>query len=170
MLHQPMPTLIAAALLASLLTGCGAHDAHHDGAGGGTQAALPESDAGGQPAVSASGADPLHGTAWALRTIDGAAPPADTAASIEFQEGRVAGSTGCNRYSSSYELGDSGLSIGLAALTMMACPPPQTELEQQFTSALARVGGYRLTDEELVLVDADGAPILEFGPASPAPE
>ena len=38
--------------------------------------------------------DLLAGTSWLLVQIEGSVPPADTAASIEFQEGRVGGSTG----------------------------------------------------------------------------
>jgi heat shock protein HslJ len=87
-------------------------------------------------------------------------------ATAVFEDGIVAGSTGCNRYRAPCRIEGAGLEIGPAAMTMMACDPERTTVEQAFTAALARTVGWARDGEALVLVDAAGAELLRLRAAT----
>ncbi len=99
---------------------------------------------------------------WSLVSgID--APGWEAAApSATFGDGRVAGSTGCNRFNASYTRDGGSLEIGTVASTQMGCEPRVQAVEREFVAALERVGGWRLAGEELVLDDGDGQELLRF--------
>ena len=80
----------------------------------------------------------LAGTQWRLLQLDRNAPvPDDITVTAAFEDRRISGSAGCNRYfagvsaATPYEL-----SIGPAGATRMACPSPQSEVESRFLKAL----------------------------------
>jgi heat shock protein HslJ len=80
----------------------------------------------------------LAGTQWRLLQLDRNAPvPDDITVTATFEDSRISGSAGCNRYfagvsaATPYEL-----SIGPAGATRMACPSPQSEVERRFLKAL----------------------------------
>ncbi|RKQ93410.1 heat shock protein HslJ [Solirubrobacter pauli] len=137
-----MRPLFACALLLLLLTACGNDDR------------------------AASGAT-LEGTPWVL--VSGVDVPGWEAAtpSATFKAGTLSGSSGCNRYSTSYAAEGDTLRLGTVAGTRMACGSPAAEVEAAFTAALARVARWRTDGEQLVLADADDAEQLRFAPASP---
>ncbi|TGD75786.1 META domain-containing protein [Mangrovimicrobium sediminis] len=99
--------------------------------------------------------------AWLLVTLEGEpAPvgaggrPADLV--LDAQEKRVAGFSGCNRYSGSFsDDGNSShgtpLKFGPLAATRRACVDGG-ELEQRFLALLDRVDAYRMSGEELSLL------------------
>ena len=101
----------------------------------------------------------LEGTAWTLSSlpiIDApsapTAPPAGRGASARFENGRIAGSDGCNRYSASYTTTDSTIEIDpRMAATRMACPPEVMERASAFISALARARRFRIEADGLEL-------------------
>ncbi len=74
-------------------------------------------------------------------------------------DGTLSGSAGCNRYTATYEVSGTGLKIGPAAATRMACAEPAGVMEQeaQFLQALATAATYRLEGDRLELRTADGA-------------
>jgi heat shock protein HslJ len=90
------------------------------------------------------------------------APPSAT-----FEDGRLTGSTGCNRYSGQYTAGDGTLSIEGVALTRMACAPPADEVERAFVAAMERVAGFSVDGDELVLLDSEDEEVLRFAAATP---
>jgi heat shock protein HslJ len=135
--------VLAALLAPVLVTACGGDDET-----GADQPATVE----GVPWVLASGAGFEAG---------GAAPTAT------FADGRVTGTTGCNRYSGTYTLDGGRLAIEPGPTTRKACAPPADAVEQAYLAALGRVSGWRVDDGDLVLL-ADGAPALRFRAASPA--
>ena len=114
-----------------------------------------------------SGADPsaLEGTPWVL--AEGAdAAPKGVAQSIRFDAGKVSGSTGCNRFTSSYTLDGSALKIGMIATTLIGCPPPLATAEKAYLAALAKVAAWKTDADGLVLSDAAGAQLLRYTAAS----
>jgi heat shock protein HslJ len=129
-------------LLVGLLAGCAGDDSSTD------PSALD-----GVPWVHIAGVD-----------VDGweVSPPSAT-----FEEGRLTGSTGCNRYSGQYTAGDGTLEIQGLALTRMACAPPADEVERVFAAALERVEEFRVEGAELVLLGGEGEEVLRFAAASP---
>jgi heat shock protein HslJ len=123
------------------------------GCAGGDDASTDPSALDGVPWVHVAGVD-----------VDGweDAPPSAT-----FEDGRLTGSTGCNRYSGEYTAGDGTLEIRALALTRMACGPPADEVERVFVAAIERVEGWRVEGDELVLLDGDGDEVLRFAAATP---
>ena len=112
-----------------------------------------EEDEGGATA----GAESFEGVAWML-----ASGPSAT-----FEDGTVAGSTGCNRFTASYTQDGTALEIGTPVTTRKACPPPADATERAYLAALERVAGWRREGDELTLVDGDGKELLRFREASP---
>ncbi len=63
-------------------------------------------------------------------------------ATATFIEGRVAGTTGCNRFSGGYRVEGPNLSFGALAMTRMACLPPRDTVERAMTAALESTAGH----------------------------
>ena len=134
---------LAALLVTVAISGCGEDD---------------------QPAADAS---ELEGVPWVLASGVDVAGWEDVAPSATFADGRVAGSTGCNRFSGAYATDGESLELGQVASTEMACAPPAGEVESAFVAALQRVAVWSVTDDELVLHDADHEEVLRFRTATP---
>ena len=116
-----------------------------------------------------SDADSREGGQWIVsRGID--VPGWELVApSATFADARVAGFTGCNRFTAEYAIDGETLRIGPIASTRMACMPPADEVERVYLDALNRVKGCRVDNSELVLVDGDGAELLRYRVEAPGP-
>jgi heat shock protein HslJ len=119
-----------------------------------------------EPAVAEEKPDaPLSNTYWKLLTVGGKA--------AEFSEGRreahmilrldgkVAGSTGCNRMSGTYETKGEALTFGPIAATRMFCKGT-AETERLFMAALAKTNGWRTKGDTLAILDGGGAVLATF--------
>lgn len=109
---------------------------------------------------------PLTGTYWRLIELPGdeaiAVDPALRAHLVlDAEQGRVSGSSGCNRLAGTFTVEGEALSFGPLAGTRMACPPPAMELERRFHAALASVTRYAIDGETLTLASSDG-PVARF--------
>jgi heat shock protein HslJ len=85
--------------------------------------------------------DALAGTEWVLRGWGFNDPaPAEPEVTLTYQDGRFAGTSGCNRYFGSAKAGEmpGDLAVGPTAGTRMACPEPQSAVEARF---LKQLGG-----------------------------
>jgi Heat shock protein len=117
----------------------------------------------------------LEGQDWQLRqyrTDAGLRAVADTGnvPVLRFEDGRVGGNVGCNRLLGGYTRdGDRLRMQPNMASTMMGCPPPLMAQEQAVATALMQVAGYRVSDDELLLTDADGVTLLTFTALTGAP-
>jgi heat shock protein HslJ len=102
--------------------------------------------------------EPLMASGWKLISITGAGfdltPSGEVEITLVFTpDGQVAGSSGCNRYFSAVELGETGeMSLGPIGSTMMACPEEIMAQEQLFLQALEGAGRYRLAGDRLELL------------------
>ncbi len=108
------------------------------------------------------GGDPaelLQGGPWEVVEIDGKAVADPTRVTVDFApEGRLAGSTACNRYFGSYALSGEGLRLSPLGATKMACEPGAMEEERRFIEAAGRITGFALAaDGKLVLRAGDRA-------------
>lgn len=123
----------------------------------------------------AGGDPPLQGTRWQLRTVVEPArtwqPARGVVATLLLAEGRL-DAKACNQYSGPATVKGDRVQIGDLAGTLMACPPPESEVEQAVTGLLA-AGELRwsVRDAELTLqglpgTDADGHALV-FTPAPP---
>jgi len=127
---------------------------------------------GGFAPVTANSETPsLEGSAWVLtalgeRTLVGGHP-----ITLRFEDGRLGGSDGCNRYSSRYVSDGAQMSLQPAgAATMMACEPAVMEQARAYAAALTSTRGYRIVDGQLLLIDGDGGTLASFAPQSQAVE
>ena len=102
----------------------------------------------------------LAGTSWILvdfETDIGVIPAlTEAAATLDFsveseREGRLSGSSGCNRYFASYSLTDDHLRIGPLGSTRMMCDPDRMAQEDRFLQALATAGPCELSNGELLI-------------------
>jgi heat shock protein HslJ len=127
---------------------------------------LPASSAGRGPAAGADATGRLDGTAWTVaRYLDGGALadiPAEVHADLVFAAGGVSGSAGCNRYTGAFDASGDAIVFGPLATTLMACPPPASEVEAAYLAALRAVTAYAVTADRLVLLDASGAAVVEY--------
>jgi len=105
----------------------------------------------------------LEGSSWNLVTLNGQEPLPDTTITASFGAGgTLTGSDGCNRYSASYQVDGSALSISPGISTMMACPEPIMGQAQEYMVALAAVASYQIQDDALELRDAADNMVLTF--------
>ncbi len=112
------------------------------------------------PAMAAE-SHPLAGSEWRPVEIAGSATPEEVEVFLQFgAEGVVSGTGGCNRFTGSYALTETSIEFAPFATTMMACPDPQMEVEQRLFKALSEVRGFARDRVDLVLSDADGAPLV----------
>jgi heat shock protein HslJ len=113
-----------------------------------------------------AGSGPLTGHDWSLRVFDlaGAEQSLVTGTEITLildDEGKIAGTGGCNRYFGSYEIGaDDSISFGDVGATRMACPTEIMDQEQRFFTALGAVSGYVVDGGELTLSGGGEAALL----------
>lgn len=110
----------------------------------------------------------LARTSWRAKTVAGQPVPADIAVTLEFAGAdRIAGRSGCNRYSGPIGVVDGRLVVGPLASTRMACPPPQMTLETAFLGALSGASRLRRDNSALVIDPADGGAPTRLLPFTP---
>lgn len=114
--------------------------------------------------------DPLDGSSWVLTDwSQDAIDPAAFAITAEFTEGRIAGTSGVNRYTGGYTATSAGaFEAGEIASTMMAGPEPAMAAEAAYLKLLASARGFRIEGDRLTLLDGDDTAQLIFatGPAA----
>src|SRR5215475_4875413 len=118
--------------------------------------------AGGLPVAAPADSPSLDGTAWVLTSLAGhrVTGPAVTG---RFENGRVQGTDGCNRFTSTYTTNGSDIQIGpKGAATQMACLPDVMKQAEVFAAALAGARTYRVNAGHLELMGADGAILSTF--------
>jgi heat shock protein HslJ len=71
-------------------------------------------------------------------------------------EDRISGSTGCNRFTGTYQQDGTALKFSPLAVTKMACPPPLDALERSFLQAMAATAKVRESGKTIELLDAGG--------------
>jgi heat shock protein HslJ len=83
-----------------------------------------------------------------------------------LEDGTVAGSAGCNDYSSDYELDGNLMTFGPISMTEKYClePPGAMEQEQEFLALLSQSTRYTITEDSLVLSHYDARKLLVFEP------
>ena len=101
----------------------------------------------------------LDASSWVVAALRGSALVTGQTVTLRFEQGRVTGSDGCNRYSAAYRQdGPADLSIDPSThiSTQMACPPPVEQIASSYRLALAQTRNVRLDAGRLVLLDGNG--------------
>jgi len=100
-----------------------------------------------------------NGRGAAVSVLDGSTITATFGA-----DGRVSGSSGCNRYHAAYSVKGSSITIQAPASTRMACSEPEgvMQQEQEYLNALPTAATYAIHGEQLELRTAEGALVASF--------
>ncbi len=125
--------------------------------GAGCNPQVPQSTNDGQSAAELKAR--LTGT-WRLETLHGeAVGPFDSGQAAPTltlsPDGKVSGSGGCNRFSTTYEHQDREIGFGRIVATKMACPGT-TAMEREYFGALNEARRYRIRDGGLELLNDQG--------------
>lgn len=102
---------------------------------------------------------------WSLEQMEGERLRGRNLPELDIdRNGRVSGSTGCNRITGEVRTGRREASFGRMASTRMACDPGAMRREQRFLSLLERTSGFDLENRgsTLVLLDRRNREILRF--------
>lgn len=117
----------------------------------------------GGTAMTGCAGDPmalLEGAEWVVEDLGGAGIIDSSHVTLQFQDGRAAGSAGCNRWFAEVRLSGEGLSFGPAGSTMMACPDALMAQERRFLDALEKVDGVDIDGTGALRLTAGGEPVL----------
>lgn len=102
----------------------------------------------------------LLGEDWPLTHLNGESFGLEEGPTISFdEEGRIAGTAGCNRYMGDYEIGDEGdIVITMGGTTMMMCDDTAMDVERQVLELLPTVNEYSIDEEAgaLTLTTSEG--------------
>ena len=100
----------------------------------------------------------LENSSWQLTRYAGMAPIQDRAPTLNFAEGQVSGTTGCNHYGGGFELRGDRLRLDAVFQTEMACPGPEGLMEQEaaYLALLTTVERFELADGLLTLFTGEG--------------
>lgn len=118
---------------------------------------------------------PLTATDWRLLQYNNgkgglASVLADTAVVLRLDDDGGLSGKACNTYRGGYRAEGEALSLdGPLAATRMLCPQPDgaDAQEQAYFAALERSAGYRISGDELLLMDAEGKTMAKFRAARP---
>ncbi|WP_322892043.1 MULTISPECIES: META domain-containing protein [unclassified Yoonia] len=103
----------------------------------------------------------LQKRTWVVETVlDDTVRPSDRITLGFDAAGRVAGSSGCNRWFAGYQLTGESLSIRQSGATMMMCNGPVMAQERLFFAAIAQVTGFDLDDSGALLLMGPEGPVI----------
>lgn len=105
-------------------------------------------------------AELLGGGEWRVEDIGGGGIIDSSHVAMTFENGRVAGSNGCNRYFASYELTGESLTIAEGGATMMACAEALMKQGHRFTEALMSVNGFTIAEDGALVLTAFEKPVI----------
>lgn len=105
----------------------------------------------------------LDDTNWQLVSLDGVQAPGDSQITLQLRAGRVSGRDGCNHYSGTYTQNGNQIRFNDdIASTEMACSDPIMQRADSYMQALRKAASHRRDDDQLVLLDAQGAALATF--------
>lgn len=122
-----------------------------------------------QPPIPTQPAIPDN-TTWILESIGGNPTIENSFVMLKFEDDWITGYDGCNRYGGRSEEGTSitdphgSLSFPPMAVTARDCPDPEgvTDQADAYITALTQGKTYRLTDDQLEILDSQGETTLLF--------
>jgi heat shock protein HslJ len=113
----------------------------------------------------------LANTSWILKTLNGKAVATDRLPTIQFDDTRMNGYSGCNQFFGNYTSSNDGIfTTSAVGATKMACLDDKNALEQQFFTQLEKANKYSVTREQLHLLDNGRNILMVFNAEKPAPD
>lgn len=120
--------------------------------------------------LSACGGDDagLSAQTWTLTEVGGEPAVATAIATLTFaDDGTLSGNTGCNDFTTSYEVDGSSLTVTQpVAATLRACEEPVMNQETAVFEALAATTKFSISGSELQLLDGSGATLARYAAES----
>jgi heat shock protein HslJ len=108
-------------------------------------------------------ATPLNNTGWILVSLNGQLVLSDPQVTINFENGKINGTDGCNSYGSSYTVKGSKFNVHQDIVTtMMACPNPIMQQAAAYITILTQSASYKIDGQQLTLLDASGKALATF--------
>jgi len=105
----------------------------------------------------------LNDTGWFLITLNGQSVVSDTLVTINFENGKINGTDGCNRYSTAYRVNGAKFTVNKDVVTTkMACPEPIMQQAAAYITALTQAVTYKIDGQQLMLLDASGKTLAIF--------
>jgi heat shock protein HslJ len=81
----------------------------------------------------------------------------NTSVTVEFADGKIGGSSGCNSYGGAYTVSGKKITTDSIAMTLMACLDPVVmEQERVFLEHLQNAQTFKLTEDKLQVFSSDG--------------
>jgi heat shock protein HslJ len=107
----------------------------------------------------------LEGVQWEVTGYNNGrqavvSPKIGTRLTLAFQDGRVSGSSGCNRFHGEFKVEGNALKVGPLATTRMACEDEVMTQERQFLQALESATTWKIVRGMLDVHRADGERVL----------
>ncbi len=103
----------------------------------------------------------LAGTTWRIVSINGALIPTEPQASLMFDDSRMNGTVGCNRFGGSYTFSKGTLSFGPLMSTKMGCPALLGAREDGVTKMLGTLKSSGFAESgEMILTGIDGYTVV----------
>lgn len=125
-------------------------------------------DAPASTAATAQADAEIEGTLWQAVEFNGKPLAADVVITMQLADGRIAGKSGCNRYTGPYSTDVESRSLqvtGPVAGTRMACAPAVMEVEAAFNDVLPKITAYRVDAGPVLVVFAGTEDVLHLKPA-----
>lgn len=98
---------------------------------------------------------------WRVESLRGRPLPEGVRATLQLDSnGRVSAHGGCNGMGGQATIKDRSIRFGPLVGTMMACPEPRMQVENQFRAALEATRGWRVERGALVLLSGRGARLV----------
>ena len=124
-------------------------------------ACTPISPVNGTPPAASNA--PIHNTGWILESLNGQPALTDTQITLNFENGTLSGSDGCNQYGGPYTADGEKITVSQEiATTLMACAEPIMQQSSAYFSALAQAATYTMAGQQLTLLDANGLILAIF--------
>jgi heat shock protein HslJ len=116
-----------------------------------------------QNSFAGSGAG-LANTRWSLVSINGQAPIAGRALTLNFQSSnQLTGDSGCNGYGGQYQVRGKTIAVSQLVSTLRACAEQLlNDQEATFQKALSDAAQFSLQGGQLTLKNASGGEVLVF--------
>ena len=116
----------------------------------------------GGEAFAGCGGDPSQLLAgdWTVTRIGEDEVPEGIAVTLAFDEGRISGASGCNRFMGSAELTGESLRFGQMAGTMMACSDQAMAVERSFHEVMGQIDHFDISDEGDLVLTAGDVPLV----------
>jgi heat shock protein HslJ len=95
----------------------------------------------------------IEGVTWVLTTYNDANPIDDALPTIQFEDGQISGTTGCNHYWGSYQITEDAISFGDIFHTEIGCMEPEGVMDQErsYLDLLRSADRFELSESEKIL-------------------